>query len=90
MSRLFRSAAGSTLVLAVGLWGLTPGDPLVALTLVERTEAQTQNRADDPWLDAARELSKIRPWQAHFWECREQLARIETARLQALRDEERL
>lgn len=72
----------ATLVAVFGCWAMVarPGDPVAARALVDHLAAAHPDRADPAWLDAARELRRVRPWQAGFGEARAELRRIEQAR----------
>lgn len=59
---------------------MRPGDPVAAQALVAHLEATVPDRADPAWIDAARELARVRPWQPGFAAARAELARIAAAR----------
>jgi hypothetical protein len=72
----------ATLAITAACWAMAarPGDPVAANALVAHLEATAPDRADPAWLDAARELRRVRPWQPGFAAARAELGRIERAR----------
>lgn len=73
-------------LIAVAVAGLPAGDPVAAFALADHAD---RIAPDDPMapirIDAARELSRVRPWQPGFTEARRRLAAIHAARLRAAR-----
>lgn len=77
-----RFAAG---VLAVALLfaagGLRGGDPASARAMWQWAERRAPNDPTDPaWIDAAREMSEVRPWQPGYPAIRKRLHAVEAAR----------
>jgi len=67
--------------LAMGARGLRGGNPTGADALWDWAESEAAGDLSAPaYLDAARELSAVRPWQPGFTSARERLRRIEAAR----------
>jgi len=67
--------------LAMGSRGLREGDPVAADALWDWAEREGAGDLTHPiYLDAARELSGVRPWQSDYARARERLRRIEAAR----------
>ena len=83
MSRIDWRSAGVIVALALvmGTWGLRGGDPVAADALWRHASEQEPDDLTAPvYLDAARELSRVRPWQADWTRSRERLHRIRDAR----------
>jgi hypothetical protein len=67
--------------LAMGARGMRGGDPVAADALWDWAEGEGGGDLTHPiYLDAARELSRVRPWQSGYGEARIRLRRIEVAR----------
>ena len=70
---------------ALGALGMRAGDAIGAFALVHWADERSGGeRADEAWLDAARELGSIRPWQPEWADARHELDRISLARRLAL------
>ncbi len=80
-----RAALLGALALAVGALGVRGGDPVAAAALWRAAVAQAGEDFTDPiYVDAARGLGRVRPWQAGYREARTRRARIEAGRRAAL------
>jgi hypothetical protein len=67
--------------LAMGARGSRGGDPVAADALWDWAEREGAGDLTHPvYLDAARELSRVRPWQPGYAHARGRLERIEVAR----------
>jgi hypothetical protein len=74
------------LALAMGAAGARGGDPVAAEALVAYAERESGGDLAHPaWLDAARELSRLRPWQPGYSQARARLAAIGRERRRVLR-----
>ena len=70
--------------LTVGLGSLRGGDPEGALALLAYAEREESGALEGPLhLDAARELSRVKPWQANYSTCRRALSQILSERRRA-------
>lgn len=75
------AAVGLAVALFMGLGGAGGGDPVAAQALVEHAQRESHGDLAHPaWLDAARELSRLRPWQNGWAEARITLDAIASAR----------
>lgn len=74
------TAGIATIAVLAGLRGLWPGDPVAADALTADRLASTPDLADPAWLDPARELGRLRPWQPGFGRARRCLAAFSEAR----------
>jgi hypothetical protein len=71
-----------------GAMGLSGGDPVAAWALVDWAQTQSGGDLAHPaWIDAARELRRIRPWQQGYAEARRELGQIAEQRLMAMEAE---
>ena len=67
--------------LVMGIHGLQPGDPVGANVLWAHAHSVAGDDLSHPlFLDAARDLSAIRPWQEGYRDAQQRLRDIEAAR----------
>jgi hypothetical protein len=80
---------GLLVVWGIALFGVVQqGDPFAARHLYQTTKSEVGREfTADNYVDASRELQRVRPWQSGFLECRRRLREIDNGRLNALRDE---
>ena len=72
--------------LAVGVASVRSGDPDGALSLLAFAEREEPGNQSGPLhLDAARELARVKPWQAEYARCQRALAVILSERRSAYR-----
>ena len=74
------------LCLGLGLVGVPGGDPVAAEALWAHAVATAgADRTAPIYVDACRELSRIRPWQPGYSAARRRMASVEAARRARLR-----
>lgn len=70
---------------AMALAGLPGGDPVAADAMYRWAVEESAGDPTHPaWVDAERELARIRPWQDGFAEARQRLREIEAVRRESL------